>query len=660
MMMPFFALVMIESRLVRMFEELKEEIGEENIKEIDKEDLIGIIRDKGQGYNTYIFERNMTLKDICKNDKTFELDFDGYLKAFDGETKDLLGVDANDGDKFLDIRGVIAKLKAKKVLMGYAKDWSEIDLLPFNNSEITTLEEHIKRKWADMSAETAGEQYTPDDIIALISEIIASKVEESDQLLKIYDCTCGGGNLLFGVEDRIKEKFQRFTATYGQDWNDALYAMARIESRFREDSKIEYGNTLTDDKFYNEEFDVATANPPYGVDWKGYRKSIENDKTGRFHHIPSVGDGQLLFMQHLISKLQANGMAVVVHNGSSLFSGDAGSSESNIRKWMLDNDLVEAIIQNPKDEFFNTGIYTYLWIINKNKALDRENQLLLIDASNKFTPLKKNRGDKRVEINERNRTEIVEALIRFEDCEFARKLSRYHFYYNKQAIQLTNLDEDGNTFADHLPIITKRNGSQERAKSEKLTPLSLTDGKKTITEFSIIDYDKKTFKSLRNSYEEHWKPWIASLDYKEQPLVVTTADAQYHFDNESETLVKTIGKNKEALGCGKIIVKASFKKKTKKLPERIEISVELTPDLQKDYEIIPYNPDPEVNLSNIEEFMKKYIFKPFVYLGNEIGVEINFNKIFYKPEKLRSVKIISKALEALELKIAKVERDIIR
>ena len=176
-----------------------------------------------------------------------------------------------DGEKFLDIKGVIAKLKAKKVLLGYTKLWAEIDLKPFNNSEITTLEEHIKRKWADISAETAGEQYTPDDVIALIAEIIASKIEESDTLFKIYDCTCGGGNLLFGVEDRINQKFKRLTQTFGQDWNDALYALAKIESRFRPDSKIEHGNTLVEDKFYNDEFDVVIANPPYGVSWKGYR-----------------------------------------------------------------------------------------------------------------------------------------------------------------------------------------------------------------------------------------------------------------------------------------------------------------------------------------------------------------------------------------------------
>lgn len=251
-MMPFFALVMIESRLIRMLDELKNTIGADALADIDKQDFIDMIKDKGQGYNVYIFEQNKTLKDICANDKAFDIDFDAYLHGFDGETKDLLGVDAGDGEKFLDIKGVITKLKAKKVLLGYTQEWSEIDLKPFNNSDITTLEEHIKRKWADISAETAGEQFTPDDVIALIADIVTSKIQESDTLLKIYDCTCGGGNLLYGVEDRINKNFKRFTQTFGQDWNDALYALAKIESRFRPDSKIEHGNTLVDDKFYNE------------------------------------------------------------------------------------------------------------------------------------------------------------------------------------------------------------------------------------------------------------------------------------------------------------------------------------------------------------------------------------------------------------------------
>ena len=644
-MMPFFALVMIESRLVRMFDELKLEIGEVTLAEISPEDLISLIHDKGQGYNKFIFEKNQTLKDICKNDKSFNIDFEAYLRGFDGETKDLLGVDATEGEKFLDIKGVITKLNAKKVLLGYTKEWSSIDLKPFNNSEITTLEEHIKRRWADISAETAGEQYTPDDVIGLIAEIIAFKIEDSDRLLKIYDCSCGGGNLLFGVEDRINAKVQRLTQTFGQDWNDALYALAKIESRFRLDSKIEHGNTLTDDKFYNDEFDVVIANPPYGVSWKGYEKAIRNDKTQRFKYVPSISDGQLLFMQHLISKLSDRGMGVVVHNGSTLFSGDAGSAESNIRKWMLDIDIVEAVIQLPTDEFFNTGIYTCLWVLNKRKSGDRQDKVMLINASEKFKPLKKNKGSKRKEIDEVSRLEIVETLARFVDNDYARVFDKEFFYFNKQGIMLTNVDEHGRSFAGHL---------KDGKTSLKLSPIALDNGVRSLTEFTITDSD-----DLLTFYEQDFKPFIDSLDYKEQPLMVTTDKAVYSFDSDRETIIKQSGAKREELGCGKFVVKAAFKKASKTQAERIEITVELTPDYQKDYEIIPFHRDEVANREAIAAFMAKYITKPFEYLENVVGVEINFNKVFYKPEKLRSVEEILGEISVLDRELRELEKLII-
>lgn len=645
-MMPFFALAMIESRLVRMLDDEKEEIGEKMLAAIAKEDLYEMIKDKGQGYNKYIFEQNKTLADICKNDKSFGNDFDTYLQGFDGETKDLLGVEASEGEKFLDIKGVIAKLNAKKVLLSYTKLWSEIDLKPFNNSEITTLEEHIKRKWADISAETAGEQYTPDDVIALISEIIASKIEESDTLLKIYDCTCGGGNMLFGVEDRINEKFKRLTQTYGQDWNDALYALAKIESRFRPDSKIEHGNTLVDDKFYNEEFDVVIANPPYGVSWKGYQKDITNDKTGRFKFLPSISDGQLLFMQHLISKLDSRGTGVVVHNGSTLFSGDAGSAESNIRKWMLDSDIVEAIIQLPTDEFFNTGIYTYLWVLNKNKQPEHMGKVMLINASEKFKQLKKSKGSKRKEVDEINRLEIVEALTKYQDTDYAKVFDKEFFYFNKQAIMLTNIDEYGNSFKAKL---------KEGKISEKLIAIKLENGEREIEEFNISTFDETRYTSLNDVFEQEIKPFITSLDYKEQPIVIMTATSKYWFDSDKETLTKETNGNKEILGCGKIVVKAALKKASKTQLERIEITVELTPDYQKDYEIIAYHKNESDNKAAIVAFMTKYITRPFEYLENVVGVEINFNKIFYKPEKLRDVGDILGEIEVIESELKALE-----
>ncbi len=657
-MMPFFALVMIESRLVRMFDELKKEIGKEAFERIQKNDLYDLIRDKGQGYNIFIFEKGQTLADICKNDKSFEIDFDAYLKGFDGETKDLLGVDSGDGEKFLDIKGVITKLKAKKVLLGYTTLWAAIDLKPFNNSEITTLEEHIKRKWADISAETAGEQYTPDDVIALIAEIIASKIEESNTLLKLYDCTCGGGNLLFGVEDRINQKFRRLTQTYGQDWNDALYALAKIESRFRPDSKIAHGNTLVEDKFDNEEFDVVIANPPYGVSWAGYQKDITNDKTGRFKFLPSISDGQLLFMQHLISKLDSVGMGVVVHNGSTLFSGDAGSAESNIRKWMLDSDIVEAVIQLPTDEFFNTGIYTYLWVLNKNKQAHHRGKVMLINASDKFKPLKKCKGSKRKEIDEASRLEIVATLTAFQDTDYARLFDKEYFYFNKQAIMLTNVDEEGRSFEERLQYKEDRQGDIKRTSSTELTPLKIKQGDLELSEFCITNYNASQYHSLEYYFSHTIKPLVGQLDYKEEPLVITTAEASYFYDNEQESLIKEVHGQKEALGCGKIIVVATYKKATKKMTERILVTVELTPDYQKDYEIIPFHKDAEANQSAIEAFMARYISKPFAYLDNIVGVELNFNKIFYQPEKLRPVSEIVAEIAALDVELKALEEEL--
>lgn len=649
-MMPFFALAMIESRLVRMFDELKDELGEDTLTDLSQADFRTLIQDKDQGYNLYILEKDTTLKDICLNDKSFEIDFEAYLKGFDGETKDLLGVDAGEGKKFLDIKGVVTRLKSKKVLFSYAKEWSEIDLKPFNNSEITTLEEHIKRKWADISAETAGEQYTPDDVIALIAEIIASKIEESDTLLKIYDCTCGGGNLLFGVEDRIKEKVNRFTQTFGQDWNDPLYALARIESRFREDSHIAHGNTLTEDDFYNDEFHVVVANPPYGVSWKGYQSDIQKDKTGRFKYLPSISDGQLLFMQHLISKLNPAGMGVVVHNGSTLFSGDAGSAESNIRKWMLDTDIVEAVIQLPTDEFFNTGIHTYLWVLNKNKELRRQGKVMLINASEKFSLLRKSRGAKRKEIDEANRVAIVETLAHYVDNDYARVFDKEFFCFNKQTIQLTNVDEDGNSFADWL---------KEGQKSLKLKPTRLTNGEQTFTELTITGYDSAQHDSLRAYFDSHLKPLVTTFDYKEQPVRIETKRASFYYDTKRETLIRESKGQQEALGCGKIVVKTTFKKATKTQPERIDISVELTPDYEKDYEIIPYHADEAANKQAIADFMAKYISKPFIYLENVVGVEINFNKVFYEPEKLHAIIDILVDIAQLDVELKSMEKELL-
>lgn len=634
-MMPFFALMMVESRLIREADKVRSDFDLPS----QLNDFLSEVQDMGQGYNEYILKNNKSLIDIVRNDKNFDTDFELYLKSFDPETKTLLGVNKGEHEeKYLNISGQSAQLRKKGILFAFIKAWAEIDLKPFDNSEITTLEEHIKRKWADISAETAGEQYTPNDIISLIGEICAHKLPKHDTFVTIYDPACGGGNMLFGVEDKIKEKLERPTATFGQDWNDALYALAKIESRFREDSDIAYGNTLTTIPHIAKKFDIIVANPPYGVDWKGYEKDIKNDKTERFVALPSISDGQLLFAQHIIYQLDTKGIAVVVHNGSSLFSGDAGSGESQIRKHFFDNDWVEALIQLPTDEFFNTNIFTYLWVFNKNKPVERKDKVILINASDKFELLKKNKGKKRKQLTEKDQAEVVEALDKFEDNDFAKVFDKDFFYFNKQALELTNLDENGKSLESYL-------GDK---KSLKLDPIKITKDDETIFDTFEITEFSGVFADLQSYNKNFLQVKISELDYKEHNLKIHTKDAVYSFDNEKETIIKESNGQKQELGCGKIIIKSSYKKATKTQSEKIVITIELTPDYQKDYEIIPYSRIETENQKNISDFMTKYITKPFELLDNTIGVEINFNKVFYKPETLKPLAEITAEIKALD------------
>lgn len=647
-MMPFFALRMVESRLIREHKRLIEMFGDSQKK---SDDFVEYFLTSGLGYNEYVIKKNKSLQDICANDKTFDTDFNEYLRAFDLETRHLLGVDkGNDEEKYLDISGVCGILRGKKILFETALVWSKIDLEPFDNSEITTLEEHIKRKWADISADTAGEQYTPDDITALISDIVASKILDNDEFLTIYDPTCGGGNLLFGIEDKLSTKTSRPIKTHGMDWNSTLYALAKIESRFRTDSDIKYGNTLTNTAFLDKTFNVIVANPPYGIEWKGFRKDIETDKTGRFVALPAISDGQLLFDQHIVYHLDNDGIAVVVNNGSSLFSGDAGSGESNIRKYLFEKDWVEAIIQMPTDEFFNTGIYTYLWVFNKNKPAERKDKIILIDGSSKYVPLKKSKGKKRREMSEDNRAEIIGALNTFEDNDFARVFDKWHFYYNKQAIMLTNVDNEGKFIEEKI----------------KLKPIRITqtgeEGTVELTTFELSDSKGFTpSETLTQRYERIIAPAINAFDYKENQLIVASGAKFYTYNSDEETVLECkteddarngIGKR---LGCGKIQIKASYKKATKTTEAKYVVSVELLTDLQKDYEIIAYSPNEEENRTNIANFMAKYVTRPFEYLDNTVGVEINFNKIFYQPEKLEPIQNILADLNLLESELKTLE-----
>jgi type I restriction enzyme M protein len=274
----------------------------------------------------------------------------------------------------------------------------------------------------------------------------------------------------------------------------------------------------------------------------------------------------------------------------------------------------------PTDEFFNTGIYTYLWIFNKNKPADRKDKVILINASELNVPLKKSKGKKRKEMDVANRAIIVDAFTTFKDNNFAKVYDKWHFYYNKQSIMLTNIDDDGN--AIEMPIKTDREGEIVAEKAIKLNPTQIVQADEdiNITEFEITKFDATIYKNLEHYFENGIKPLIAELDYKEKDLkVYTNKDTYYWYDADKDTIIKQTGTTTEQLGCGRIVIKTSLKKDSKtKQPKSIVIIVELTQDLQKDYEIIPYSPIAEQNDKNIADFMAKYITKPFEYIDYHV------------------------------------------
>ena len=618
-MMPFFALMMLEGRMLNAMKLVEKE--EKLTVKDDPEDFKEAFIDMGCGYNEYIVMQGKTLQNICNNDNTFEQDFASYLSEFDPTLKKLLGIErGKDEKKFLNMDYYVAELRSKKILLSVITAWSKIDLSPYDNSAITTLEEHIKRKWADISASTAGEQYTPDDIISLIADIVATKVTKpKSQNIHVYDPTCGGANLLFGVADRLHTQagYQNIH-TWGSEYNDALYALAAIESRFRSHSQIHYGNTLTTAPFIDKDFDVIVANPPYGTKWSGYEKEIKNDQKGQFPGgLPAVSDGQLLFMQHILWKLAGGGIAVEVHNGSTLFSGDAGSGESNIRKYIFDHDWVEAIIQMPQSEFFNTGIYTYLWIMNKQKPFERKDKVALIDGSNLWKPLKKSKGDKRREMNAEHREAIVHALTDFVPSDICKIFYREHFYYNKQSLTLTEVDVNGEYLKEPFAL-------------KKIKSVVLND--ETLTE--LKDLDTNAGNALKNKLK------AANID--EDRIVITLEDGtSYSYDNELETVIIESKEGRKAFGCGTFKFDLSTSKGKKSL------KVELVPRTTSDYEIIPHHLDEHENQREIEAFMQKYVFKPYVLGKNVVGVELNFNKEFYVPEKIDKVDDVMEEIHSL-------------
>jgi len=351
-----------------------------------------------------------------------------YIQGFSPAVRDIF-----DSFKF---HLQIEQLDKANLLYLVTEKFAQIDLHPevVSNSEMGLVFEELIRKFAELSNETAGEHFTPREVIRLMVNLIF--IEDDDALTQpgivrsLYDPTAGtGGMLSIAEEHLVSHNPTARLVLSGQELNPESYAICKADMLIKgqDINKVRFGNTLSDDQLAEEKYDYMLSNPPFGVEWKKIQKEVEAEHkamgfVGRFGPgLPRVSDGSLLFLLHLISKMRpavdGGSRFGIVLNGSPLFTGGAGSGESEIRRYVLENDLVEAIVALPTDMFYNTGISTYIWILSNRKPVARKGKVQLIDASSYWQKMRKSLGSKRKELSAEHINEITQLFGRFEEAE---------------------------------------------------------------------------------------------------------------------------------------------------------------------------------------------------------------------------------------------------
>jgi type I restriction enzyme M protein len=396
-------------------------------------------------YNTSHFD----LKRLSQDAKQIEQNFNNYLNNYSENVRDII-------DNF-QLDRIIRRLASNDLLFLLIGKFTEIDLHPdkVSNHGMGYIFEELLRRFSEMSNETAGEHYTPREVIRLMVNLLFA--EHKEELKKkglirtIYDPACGTGGMLTVAKDHIKSNINPDLeiTLYGQQLNEQTYAIAKSDFLMlgEKEENIKQGNSFTQDKFKSNRFNYMLCNPPFGVSWKkeqNFIKNESNDPYGRFYAgLPRSSDGALLFLQHMISKMESTGSRIaIIFNGSPLFTGDAGSGESNIRKWIIENDWLEAIVAMPTELFYNTGIATYIWIVTNKKPPKRKGKVQLINAIDFYQNMKKSLGNKRKFISDEQIKEITKIYTKFEESENSKIFDNDDFGYTKVTIEQSLIDNN--------------------------------------------------------------------------------------------------------------------------------------------------------------------------------------------------------------------------
>ncbi|MGF9992359.1 class I SAM-dependent DNA methyltransferase [Bacillus mycoides] len=399
-------------------------------------------------YNTSKFD----FKKLLSDPEGIEANFRAYLNGFSPNVRNII-------EKFnFDVQ--ITRLAEKNLLFIVIEEFTteKADLHPtkITNIEMGYIFEEIIRKFSEAHNEDAGQHYTPREVIELMVNILFyndSELLTGDIAKTIYDPACGTGGMLSVAEEHLKAMNSNAELIcFGQEINDQTFAICKGDILIKGGNadNIKNGNTLSDDQFPNDSFDYILSNPPFGREWKNDKKIVEAEAklgfAGRFGAgLPAAGDGQMLFLQTAVAKMKAQGSRIaIIHNGSPLFTGDAGSGPSEIRRHIIESDLLEAIVALPNDLFYNTGIATYIWIISNKKPAYRKGKVQLINASEMYEKRRKSLGKKRNDIPQHCIEEITRLYGAFEESEVSKIFNNNDFGFAKIVVERSQRDEEGN------------------------------------------------------------------------------------------------------------------------------------------------------------------------------------------------------------------------
>jgi len=635
---PQYERVMLPMTVLRRFdsvlEKSKEEVLEEYNKIKDKNpEIIKSRLEKITGqkfYNTsqFTFEKLKGAPDSIAQDLV------SYINGFSPNVRRIF--------EFFDFEKEIFAMNDANILYLIVSEFAKVNLHPsiVSNRDMGLIFENLIRRFNELANETAGDHFTPREIIKLMINILFI---DDDDFLKgksvireILDPTCGTGGMLSEAKNHVHELNEdAILVAYGQDYNKRAYATAAADLLIKNDPSakmvqediIEFGDTLVDDQFPEKKFDYLIANPPFGVDWKKQKPQIDRDKTGRFEAgLPRVNDGALLFLQHMISKFEPfepknkkfGSRLAIVFSGSPMFSGGAGSGESDIRKWIIENDWLEGIIALPEQMFYNTGINTYIWVLTNRKSKNRKGKIQLFDAREFYIPMRKSQGSKRRKIGE---GEVDDGIIHMmEPNQIAEIIAEYGQFDNTTNAKLFDNEDFGFTrlTVEH-PLRLKYQMTPERklafldACPHLLNDVQLID--KKLGQEVLMDWNK-VLKDIKKISEQKWSA---------RELVVFR---NVFTDKDPEAAKVQNGKN----------------------------DFEADADL-RDFENIPLK-------INIETYFRNEVlpFVPDAWMDrskDKVGYEINFNRYFFKNTENRSLDIINKELSEIEKEILKLLNQVI-